>query len=67
MTSAKENQKSEVKIMNKLALLALLSTTVLVYIGIFIIAGDIGRTIFSVAAGVTTLFVVIMVFFVKDF
>ena len=52
--------------MNKQAMLALVSLTVLVYIGIFIVGGDMARTIYSVAAGTTALFLIIILYFVKD-
>ena len=52
--------------MNKQAMLALVSLTVLVYIGIFIVGGDMARTIYSVAAGITALFLIIILYFVND-
>ena len=58
---SEENKK-----MNKQAMLALVSLTVLVYIGIFIVGSDMARTIYSVAAGITVLFLIIILYFVKD-
>ncbi len=52
--------------MNKQAMLALVSLTVLVYIGIFIVGSDMARTIYSVAAGITSIILIILVFFVKE-
>ena len=67
MTLTKENTKQDIKKMNKQAMTALISLTVLVYIGIFIVGGDMARTIYSVAAGITALFLIIILYFVKDF
>ena len=67
MTLTKENTKQDIKKMNKQAMTALISLTVLVYIGIFIVGGDMARTIYSVAAGITVLFLIIILYFVKDF
>ena len=66
MTLTKENKKQHIKKMDKQAMLALVSLTVLVYIGIFIVGGDMARTIYSVAAGITVLFLIIILYFVKD-
>lgn len=61
------NTKNELKKMNKRAIIALFTVALMVYAGIFIVAGVLGRIIFSVGLGISVVFVIIMLFFVKDF